>query len=201
MKNKENTDPHCGSVPDDNSSMSVSFAFKVPEWFRKALNSSKTDRVGEQIDNVCSEICALWDSDLACTDQPDSAALANDNLRERVYLLGFWLDGIDCLDSAREHVRRSGRKGRRPKSDEASMFIDFLHHVFRHSSDKEEATLSSKSRPRIARELSYAFQHNIPPVLLVPFLRHTTQSKILTKQKLGTVEHWLVSCNAKTTDR
>lgn len=172
--------------------MRVTFAFNVPQWCKQDVSTKASDDVGQRIDRMCDKILQLWNADLARSERQDNAAMANDNLRERVYLLGFWLRSINCLEQARDHVRRSGRKGRRPRSDEASIFIDFLHHIFRDVAEGNSINLSSKSRPRIARELAYALQHNIPPVLLVPFLRHTTQAEILRKQKLGIVEDWLM---------
>lgn len=189
---RKGADPPCGLAPKGRDVMRVTFAFKVPQWCRQDVTEEGTGDIGLRIDRMCDEILRLWNQDLAHAEKQDGAAMANDNLRERVYLLGFWLRSIDCLDIARDHVRRSGRKGRRPKSDEAATFIDFLHHIFREVAEGSAANLSSKSRPRIARELAYALRHNIPPVLVVSFLRCRPQAEILRRQKLGIVEEWLV---------
>ncbi|MEI4471614.1 hypothetical protein [Frigidibacter sp. MR17.24] len=177
--------------------MRTTFAFRLPDWAAPHLGAAATGPLEDRIDGLCAAIRALWQQE-AGTAEGD--ALANDQLRERVYLMMYCLRAEGRIEAARSHMRRAGRRGRRPKSDAASVFVDALHHVFRDDEDgdpdapaaeRAADAVSSKSRPRIARELAYALEHDVPPVLVLPFLRHRTQAEILRRQKLGLVEDWL----------
>lgn len=169
----------------------VSFAFQAPSWCGEFIAGDPETDLPARIDGMCSVIESLWCAEANRDGDPNAGLEANDRLRERVYFMMYWLREVGLMDEARTHMRRSGRRGRRPKSDAASTFVDVLHHVFRDDFGNDLGSVSSKSRPRIARELAYALQHDIPPVLLLPFLRHATQAEILRRQKLGIVEEWL----------
>lgn len=179
----------------DMSVMRMSFTFRAPDWCADLVDETIDHALCARIDGICDRIRQLWQDEIAQEAAPEAGSLANDRLRERVYFMMFWLREVGSIDAARAHMRRAGRRGRRPKSDAASSFVDALHHVFRDEGPSAQA-VSSQSRPRIARELAYALHHNIPPVLLLPFLRHATQAEILRRQKMGLVEAWLDSDTA-----